>query len=248
MSRSFVGNHRMMRAAKEFSKAQLRRRGLEISSFHGSLASVRAQQLRHTDLLLDVGANEGQFASMVRQQGYSQRIISFEPGQQAYNSLSRRAGPDVLWEIRKLALGETPGHADLHIANNLVSSSLLPMNSLHVEAAPRSAESHVESVKVSTIGALVPEFGSASLFLKLDVQGFELPVLRGAGGSLASFQAIQMELSTRLLYEGQATYLDTLGYAVEAGFVIVAMELGFSHPATGHLLQFDVLLKNSDSL
>ena len=75
------------------------------------------------DVVLDVGANSGQFARQMRGEGYAGRIISFEPLSTAYEQLAAAATGEPSWEIHQCALGNTVGTAKLNIAGNSWSSS-----------------------------------------------------------------------------------------------------------------------------
>src|SRR5437660_1048846 len=87
-------------------------------------------------LLLDVGANVGQYAESMRKQGYTKRIVSFEPLSEAFAELERRSSDDPDWECRNSALGASDETSEIYIAGNSQSSSLLVMNQRHVDAAP----------------------------------------------------------------------------------------------------------------
>src|SRR5476649_785985 len=51
------------------------------------------------DLVLDIGANEGQFGQQLRRCGYGGRIVSFEPVEDVHATLSAAASGDRLWQI-----------------------------------------------------------------------------------------------------------------------------------------------------
>lgn len=75
--------------------------------------------------------------------------------------------------------------------------------------------------------------------LKLDVQGYELHVLRGGSRLIRDVALIDCELSVAELYEGQPPLLDVLNEIREYGFELLALEPGFYDPTTGAHLQFD---------
>jgi FkbM family methyltransferase len=195
------------------------------------------------ELLLDVGANQGQYAVAFRDRGFTGRIISFEPMQEAYERLARAARDDPRWTTRNVALGDTAGVCPLHVAANSVSSSLLPMADLHLQAEPASREVRVERVSVATLDdALSDEPASTRLWLKLDVQGYEERVLGGASRVVTQAQVVQCELSTRQLYEGQSHWVSVLTRLDAEGFSPVYILPGFSSATTGELLQFDLVM------
>ena len=86
---------------------------------------------------LDVGANTGQFAQDLRASGYRGHIVSFEPLSDAHAALLVTASWDPLWDVAdRCAVGAGDRWAEINIAGNSYSSSLLPMLDLHREAAP----------------------------------------------------------------------------------------------------------------
>jgi FkbM family methyltransferase len=195
------------------------------------------------DLIVDVGANDGEYAVSVRRLGYTGRIVSFEPLPDAAAALRARHAHDRRWTSRELALGDSSGMAQLRVAGNSASSSFLPMLPSHERHAPESAVVGTVTVRVATLDELADEvIGQASRpFLKLDTQGFEHKVLDGARATIGRFAGIQMELSIEPLYEGAPGYIDMLRRMTELGLVVMGIEPGFSDRETGRLLQFDVL-------
>ena len=194
-------------------------------------------------VVIDVGANTGQFARTVRAEGYRGRVVSFEPVADAFDELARRAARDPAWDCRRLALGNRDGVAEIHVARNSVSSSLLTVLDRHVSAAPAARAARAERVPIarldSVAGELLPAAGAA--YLKLDVQGSELDVLRGGEATLARVAAIEAELSLVPLYGGQPLFADVLDWLDVAGFNLVSLEQGFTDPGTGQLLQLEGL-------
>jgi len=111
------------------------------------------------DLVLDVGANTGQFASEIRRYGYAGKIVSFEPLSQAHDELLRSSAGDPMWNAySRCALGDHEGEAEINIAGNSESSSILPMLESHRSAAPSSAYQGKEMVPVKTLDAVAGQY------------------------------------------------------------------------------------------
>ncbi len=193
------------------------------------------------DLVLDVGANTGQYARRLRETGYRGRIVSFEPLAGAFETLRKESAEDALWEAERIALGAAPGKAQIHIAANSWSSSLLEMLPRHLESAPGSAYIGSEEVSVQTLGWALKTWqrGAAHTFVKLDVQGSERAVLEGAGVALDELAGLQIELSLVPLYQGEMLFLEMISLLTAKGFVLMDLEAGHRDPATGQLLQMD---------
>jgi FkbM family methyltransferase len=219
--------------------------GLEVakSSVYSS------QKLRHRllfdrlqiDLLLDVGANTGQFARQCRAAGYNGRIISFEPSASAHAGLIKSAATDPDWIVaERMALGSSNGEVEINIAANSYSSSILPMLDRHVSAAPNSAYTQKEKVSLhrldDVIAAMVPD---RNVFLKLDVQGYESQVLAGATQLLTQALAVQLEMSLLPLYQDETLMPQMQAEMNVRGFDLWDLEPSFRDPSTGRLLQVD---------
>lgn len=200
-----------------------------------------------TTVALDVGASRGQYGEWLRSSGFKGRILSFEPGTTSFRQLASRAKADGMWQAFNCALGSLSTEADLHIAGNQVSSSLLPMTELHASAAEGSATTAKETVTVRPLDEVMAEttiVGDARIHMKIDVQGFEGEVLRGSEALLADprLRSIEIELSTAPLYQSQSDWLEILGVLRRAGFELASMSGGFFDKRTRRMLQFDALL------
>jgi FkbM family methyltransferase len=228
--------------AKRVVHASLRRFGYDIVRTAEPFSRlVRLLAERRVELALDVGANDGAYARALRGAGYGGRILSFEPLSEAFGRLEALAAGDPQWECRRLALGPAPGMADLNVAGNSSSSSLLPMTERHLQGAPESAFVGTERVEVAPLDALRGTMWQPGdkIFLKLDVQGYEQSVLEGARETLADVRVLQAELSLVPLYEGQVLMPELAERLRQAGFVLVALDSVFSDPRSAELLQVD---------
>jgi FkbM family methyltransferase len=193
-------------------------------------------------LLLDVGANSGQYAQEARRHGYKNRIVSFEPLSDAFAQLQRATLGDAQWQCLNIALGDADGTREINIAGNSgESSSLLPMRERHVRALPISAYVGNESIQIARLDSLRFRLSRPddAIWLKIDVQGYEHKVLEGASNLLAQVKAIEMELSLVPLYDGSPLLCESIAYLSEKGFQLVAVEEMFHDPQRGHTLQIN---------
>jgi len=197
---------------------------------------------------IDVGANTGDFAEELRLSGFPGRIISFEPTSEAFKVLAARSKRDPLWSVHQAAIGETTGEMRINVAaNEARSSSFLPMLDLHQKFAPTSLYVSSEIVSMKTLGeALDGKVQPGErLLLKIDTQGYEENVLRGAGTILPQVEVIECELSLVPLYEGQLLFTEMLAVIKDLGFSPVQFAPGFTDPRTGNSLQVDVMFSRS---
>ncbi len=196
------------------------------------------------DTVLDVGANEGQWAQELRRNGYRGCIHSFEPLDTAYLALSRRAAGDRWgWHAHRLGLGAVNEQRTIHVAGNSTSSSYLPMALAHRSAAPTSAYVGDQLSRVATLDSVCADgtVKGERLYLKIDVQGGEMDVLRGAHDVLPHVRLLELEMSLVPLYEGQTLASDMAEHVAALGFALVGLDEGFADPLTGSLLQYDAL-------
>ena len=115
----------------------------------------------HIDLVIDIGANEGQFAKELRAGGYSGRIVSFEPLSAAHRRLLQESNRDSAWHVHpRCALGDRLGEIELNISGNSVSSSILPMLASHTTCGTRVSLSSDMSIGLRLITL---DFGCAAL-------------------------------------------------------------------------------------
>jgi FkbM family methyltransferase len=230
------------------------RRWLRLDVRRWSPAGVAlARRMRILDdndvtVVLDVGANRGQFASELRIGGYGGRIVSFEPLAMAHAGLQQAAADDPLWECRRVALSDVDGETELHVSENAVSSSLLDMEARHLEAAPASRYVATERVPQARLDALADELRlpEDGVYLKLDVQGSEAKALEGARPALTRVVAIETELSLVPLYHDQLLFREMLDLLDDAGYDLVSLEPAYADPRTGHVLQVDGIFVRRD--
>ena len=194
------------------------------------------------DLILDVGANVGQYAQRCREQGYTGRIVSFEPLPDAYEFLTRAAVKDDGWLVHsRTAIGSDSGDIDVNVAGNSYSSSILEMLGTHISAAPSSQYVGSVKTKLEKIDSVFPLYfkSGSKVLLKIDTQGFEAEVLEGAKESISKISLIQIELSAIQLYKGQELYHYFFDFMRSNEFELWDILPGFRDSSSGQMLQFD---------
>jgi FkbM family methyltransferase len=226
---------------RDLAKEAGRYLGLEISRYRPA-AARREALLREKgiEMVLDVGASTGQYALELRRFGYAGRIVSFEPLSTSFGRLNYLAAADPDWECHQVALGESDSTAKLAIASNFASSSLLPMLDRHRHAAPGVSVVGSETVQMRRLDSLGLPLEAPTL-MKLDVQGYEDRVLRGADGVLFQIGVVECEVSIEPLYEAQLGLREMLNLFEVLGFGLIALEAGLRDRA-GRIVQYDAML------
>lgn len=200
---------------------------------------LAAQRIDH---VLDVGGNVGQYALSLRAGGYAGRITSFEPVSAAHRELAALAAGDGLWRVApRMALAASSGRAVMRVSNRSDMSSLLPMEALTLEALPKSFEIAQEEVETHCLDAVFADFvrPGERVLLKIDTQGSEADILRGAMGVIGQLAGLQVEMSLRPMYAGETRYLDLCRFIEDQGFEPYWFTPGNFSKRLGRQLQFD---------
>lgn len=239
---------RLSRAARLVSRLT-RRAGFEVVRYPGGKTHWRRVatllEEREINLVLDVGANTGQYARTLRAAGYRHRIVSFEPLVEAHRELERAARDDPLWQVAgPTALGGIGGEATLNVNSSSDMSSLLPMRVSIARHLDSDRVIETRRVPVQRLEALWEKLVSEGerVFLKCDTQGSELAVLEGTGARIGEVTGLQLELSLVPIYQGEPSYLETLERVHALGFEPYLVIPGYFSRSMGRMLQFDAVL------
>ncbi|MCX6953068.1 MAG: FkbM family methyltransferase [Verrucomicrobia bacterium] len=169
--------------------------------------------------VVDVGANVGTFSAAIAIVHPHCPIYAIEPGADAYRLLEAKAR--VFGRIRpfRMALGKRAETLDLHVSALSEANSFLPVTTEHIKAWPTSEPSSVERIGVERFDAWVTYHKiTGSLFVKIDVQGFEAAVLEGFGGKSELVKYLLVEFQLKSMYAGGAgpaelfAQLEGMGY------------------------------------
>ena len=235
-----------------FIAEMIKKRGYEISKpgYSDRISVTYRKIINHfnIDHIIDVGANEGQFATSMRKLGFGGVIHSFEPLSEAFNKLKKNSAGDSNWHISNLALGSRDEDAEINVSKNTVSSSLLEMLPDHLNKEPDSRFISKEKIRVRKLDTIWNEysFGSSNVFLKLDVQGYEKFVLEGASESLKNINLIQLEMALIPLYSGELLLVDMIQLMDSLGYKLYNLINGFNNFESGQLFQVDGIFARAD--
>ena len=200
-------------------------------------------------VVLDVGANEGNFARELRELGFTGQIVSFEPLADVYKRLAAAASHDAGWTAMNIGLGDRQEERSIHVSANSLSSSFLEMEAAHIEADPDSAYTSENKATIRRLEDVFAQYcpADAQVFLKIDTQGYEKRVMEGACGVLDRIPLIQLECSLVPLYQGAELIEDLLSYMRGLGYDPVDQRPAFIHHGSHHLMQMDVLFLRRES-
>ena len=196
--------------------------------------------------IVDVGANHGQFALVVRHCFPDATIFAFEPLSGPAAVFRKVFAGDARARLFQAAIGPQAAEAVIHVSVADDSSSLLPISGLQERLFPGTGEAATEKIRVGRLGDFVSaEDIKAPALLKLDVQGFELEALRGCEDLLDRFAQVYVECSFVELYTGQALADEVIAWLRERGFRLSGVyNLGYD--GRGQAVQGDFLFISTD--
>ncbi|MBN8832584.1 MAG: FkbM family methyltransferase [Sphingomonadales bacterium] len=197
---------------------------------YGEIVALR-RMVAHfgIDCVIDVGANAGQYATMLRHDvGFRGTILSFEPNPGVCRELEKVASKDGNWHVYNMALSDRDGEAEFHImAADQFSSLNVPGQGLEPIFADRTAVTSTVHVPCARLDRLWPDLAPAkeakAILLKMDTQGHDAQVCSGASKVLGEMVGVQTELAVRPLYAGATDFRTMIALLGEAGFVPNAM-------------------------
>jgi FkbM family methyltransferase len=222
-------------------------------SFYQSLEPEHLKRIfdhYQVDCVFDVGANNGQYAEMLRKKvGYKGLIISFEPLPDTSQVLRAKAATDALWQIEEVALGAEVGIKEFNVmANSEFSSFRAPRDDEESRFKDLNKVTKGVMVKVETLSAalqrLEKKFSFNRPFLKMDTQGFDLEIVKGSSDAIKRFVGLQSELSVRALYYDAPTYIESLAEYQKIGFMLSTF-VPNNKPHFPYLLEVDCIMVNS---
>jgi FkbM family methyltransferase len=195
-------------------------------------------------LVLDVGANTGQYATALRRNGYAGRIVSFEPLAVAHAALTRAAAGDPDWTVApRAAVGAAAGTVTINVSPESDMSSLLAMTATAERHLASAKPTATETVALTTLATELPRYaGTADIvFVKSDTQGYEAAVLDGLGDAIAGIAGLQLELSLVPVYEDQPDHLVLQNRLAALGFAPHLIVPGYWSRHYGRMLEYDVV-------
>jgi FkbM family methyltransferase len=210
--------------------------------FRQLAAALARQQI---DAVIDVGANEGQYAGALRAAGWRGPLLSIEPIPAVQARLAARAAADPCWQVLPpLAAGAADGTIVLEVAAESDMSSTLPQGPLLARLSPSSAVIERLSVTQRRLDGLdeLARPGWRRLFVKIDVQGAEPAVLDGCAGLWPRIAGLQLELALVPLYVGERDWRSVLDGLTARGFAPYLFIPGYFEPKLARQVQVDVVL------
>lgn len=198
------------------------------------------------DLILDIGANRGQFGQKIISSGYSKKLLSFEPVSTVYELLKKNAKQFSNWYVyERCCIGDQEGENYINVSNLTGNSSVLDIKSTqyNVKNSHYVSKENVKQITLETLNEEQLLMNSNRVFVKMDIQGFEHYVLFCLEKVNYSIVGFYIELSLVKLYDNQEDYLYICNFLKKHGYDLVFVEP--ESVRAGRMIQFNgVFLKN----
>jgi FkbM family methyltransferase len=203
----------------------------------------------NVDVVIDVGANAGQFARSVRNGGYRGRILSYEPNPEIFAELQTNCASDKNWRATNIALGGVEGRLALNVTRDSVFSSFRRQNAIVKENFGEASRACARvDVDIGTLDAELESVAGDALFIKCDTQGFDEDVLNGAIRSLHRTVGVMLELSSTPLYENSWNIVAAVDRLEKLGFVVQQVHpVNFAKSSSSRALEFDFVFVRATS-
>lgn len=206
------------------------------------LEEEKYKWLQNMDIntVIDVGAHLGEFALQIHELLPNAKLYCFEPLPDNFIELKANLKDLSNFQAFNLAVGDQKGKVEMYRNDYSPSSSLMKMTKLHKDSFPFTSGEKLEKVEASTLDEIVKELElKDNVLLKIDVQGYEARVIRGAKNFLDHVNVIIIETSFYELYEGQLLFADIYELLSKQGFVYSGTWEQLRSPIDGTPLQQD---------
>lgn len=175
-------------------------------------------------VLVDVGANNGDYLSSALRLVSPQMVIAFEPLSSCHKLLEAALASAKKPILVKAAASDKPGKGEINVTgDSKMSSVLAPDSRLATAYKPGDlAVQRQTAVRLARIDDIVPAKCRIGM-LKIDVQGYEISVLRGAEDTLRRTDAVQIEINYVSHYQGACSFNEIHDFLTSRSFQLHAV-------------------------
>ncbi len=226
---------------------------IRMSKSHASLDRHLQKLFAHCgiDCVIDVGANRGQYAKKLLKGGYRGEIHSFEPVRHTFDLLTEEARSHPQWKTHLLALGDEEKVDRIHVmAHSDLSSFYSPSAYSQEQHAEAFEVKQEQEVQVRRLDTLLPEIlenrEDRTIYLKMDTQGFDANVFRGASGCLGQIAALQSEVSMQPFYDGMPRFDQVINEFMQAGYLVTGLYPVARDRRNLSVVEFDCVMVSGD--
>jgi FkbM family methyltransferase len=210
--------------------------GRPIAQIRSFLEDVRARGFQPRGIV-DVGANRGEWTRLALSVFPATPVLMIEPQEEMEPHLSRLAAKIPACHYVKAAAGREEGELIQTIWEDLAGSSFLPEPDVEKLKTGRQRKT-----KVTTLNALLggPYSGFQPDLVKLDIQGFELEALSGAGATFGKTEVFILETSLFEFMPRQPIMREAIAFMSDRGYELYDITEHLRRPSDGALGQLDL--------
>ena len=196
----------------------------------------------HIDLILDVGANTGQSYDAFRWSGFEGPICSFEPNPEIFKQLEQK--PGFSWQRMPYALSTQSGELKFYVTENDNSSGL----QVPLEGLPKVVkEIPVPARRLDELWAK-EGFTAKNAFLKVDAEGHDLEVIKGASGIFDRIPLVMAEVAPLPRYQGEPPLHEFVNSMAQWGFRVCRVDKNSLNRAAGIDTAVDIVFAKAELL
>lgn len=201
--------------------------------------------------VLDVGAYVGDFAAGLRSNGYGGQIVSLEPDPQTFTILRKKMNHDPQWTGMNYGLSDVTATLEMNRYGDASLNSLLPLQSDAAEAygvdLDKAGKVTAQFHRLDEVlPGLVANIDDPRIFLKMDTQGHDLNVIRGAEKVLPFIVGFQSEMPAIRLYKEMPTMSQALDAYAALGYTPIGFHVVNAFEDTMATPEFDVIFNRFD--
>jgi FkbM family methyltransferase len=204
--------------------------------------------LNRNFIILDIGGGIGASLNLFINQLPDKKIIVFEPVTESYKTIKERFPDSKNIEFIKAAVGNENTEKEINITGRITSSSLLPLVAdpgSEVFNEKNLGQVRVEIIRIVRLDDFLAKNKDEIGIMKIDVQGFEMDVLKGAETTLGRTDIIVLEANNHDGYKGSAKYFDIDNYLRNHNFTL--FNIFPSIVDDGKLKEWDVIYMNNSA-
>ncbi len=197
-------------------------------------------------VIADVGGGTATTATLFSKHLPNQDIYIFEPIKTSFQEIEKATARTNRWQLINKAVGSQIGTTEINISERITASSLLEMDAnIGGVYGDMLKTQRKETIEITTLDATLPTNKAVDI-LKMDVQGFEMEVIKGAENTLLRTKIIVLEINNHDGYRGGPTYFEIDAYLRLRNFQL--FDLLPNLRDEGKLLDWDAIYVNSTLL
>lgn len=199
-------------------------------------------------MVVDGGAHKGAFVDAIRRSCPRSKFVCFEPDPTLAAGLRQRFSADPSVQVVQCALGSVSGKAIFNINQSRATNSLAPVvgGTTGVLNALTATQERIEVAVTTLDDSMRDRAVEVCDIIKLDLQGYDFPALKGAALTLKSAKVLIVEVWFAPVYTSGPTYLETCEFLRNSGFELYNLA-GLHYGTNDRLMWSDAIFVRKES-